>query len=468
MAHHRTDRTVAKALRLAPDDPASLYSYACIRRTTDERDLAVRALRRAVALQPTNDDVRRLLGIMLSEQGEVDAGIAELKEAVRLRPNYWRNLQTLGVQQYEAGRFADARVLFQRVWELQPDTTDGPYNVGAAEYADAYSGIGTVYFDAGRCADAKAAFEKAIQLRPDPAHHRDLGDLYAFMGERSPARAEWERAAARTEKELVLTPSSAPHLATLGIMRAKLGARNQALELAGRAAALAPTNAEVLHSVAVVHALLGDRATAAEWLERAFRAGYSPARAARDLDLAGVAGAATQLPKGGPFMSRTFVAGAAALVLAPLLAQAASSTCPGPHREIDCRGDESKPRTCTIEVRVEEAQVCQTNGDLVAVNDGDTIVWRISRATPDDKRKVSIEKFRQLVDNTAEPAKVPLSKQPCSVTQKSDDRFECVVTLKPKRDDPESLFLYNIVGRGGSAGLIDVVAGVKPKQGKGP
>lgn len=314
-------RAVAQALSLAPDDAAAHYSHARICRGTGRLDLAVPALRRAVTLQPANDDVHRLLGTALCEQGQVDAGLAELNEAVRLRPNYWRNLQSLGSEQYKAGRPADALSSFRRVSELQPDSTDGPFNVGFVEYtlghdeaavaaftaalriaqdSDVYWVLGSIHFEAGRCADAKAAFETAIKLKPDAEYHLNLGDLYAFMGKRSLARVQYETAVRLTEDALKVKPTRGTDIGLLGMLQAKLGNRSKALELAGQASDLENPGADALFRVAIIHALVGERQAAAEWLGRALSAGFSQTLAARHPDLVGITGAGSKPIRGGP------------------------------------------------------------------------------------------------------------------------------------------------------------------------
>lgn len=298
---------VAEAIRLAPDEPAVLHSYAFICNSTGRYEQAVSALRHALTLQPDNDDAHRSLGRILSDQGDVEAGVAQLRAAVRLRPNFWRNHQSLGLAQYHAGQMQEALASFRRVTELQPDSSYGFQMMGAVEHAlgrhdaaraaynaaleiaqdpYAYTGLGLLHYEARRFVDAATAYEAAVKLEPNAADYRNLGDTYSRLGKVALARNNYEKAVALCEDDVKLNPRSAEAIARLGVLQAKLGRTTKALALGRQAAQLGPRNAEVLYRVAVLNALAGQRKAAADWLLRAFQAGYSRDLAARDEDLA--------------------------------------------------------------------------------------------------------------------------------------------------------------------------------------
>src|SRR5207244_4000029 len=122
----RATDAVMQAIRVDPDQAAVYYSLGNMQQLTGRPEEAARSLRRSLELQPDSDETHRLLGQVLADQGDVDAGVAELGQAIRIRPRYSRNYMTLGLIYYRAGRYRDALVPYRRATELQP-TEAGPF-----------------------------------------------------------------------------------------------------------------------------------------------------------------------------------------------------------------------------------------------------------------------------------------------------------------------------------------------------
>ncbi|HEX9189382.1 MAG TPA: hypothetical protein VGB87_20050, partial [Vicinamibacteria bacterium] len=116
--------------------------------------------------------------------------------------------------------------------------------------------------------------------------HRNLGDALARQGRAEEARAEWKRGADLSAAFLRVNPRKVSEIVNAAICRAKLGERAAALEAAAAAVKVAPGDREALFGAAVVQALVGDPATGLRYLGQALEKGQSPARAARDDDLA--------------------------------------------------------------------------------------------------------------------------------------------------------------------------------------
>ena len=300
-----------EALRLDPSEPWVRYSLAVIYRETGHPREAVDELRRAIALQPANDEAHCLLGQSLAQLGEVEEGLAHIRHALTLRPGYWGNHQALGVVLYGAGRHQDALRAFQRVTELQPDTAWGYQMLGttyhalgqrdlarvnyekaiALGHARAHSNLGVLHYEEGRYAEAAASFHQAVTLEPgSPAKHRNLGDAYMRLGRRRDARAAYERAVDLSRQQLNENPGDPPTIARLAVYEAKLGQHAVALALIRQAATTAPASAEVLYRVAVVHALAGRSEDGVRALEQALQLGYSVELARQDEDLAALRG----------------------------------------------------------------------------------------------------------------------------------------------------------------------------------
>ena len=75
------------------------------------------------------------MGQVLQSLGRLTEAGAHYREAVALRPNYWRHYSLLGGFYYATGRSREAVAAFTRVTELQPDNARGFNNLGAVYYA---------------------------------------------------------------------------------------------------------------------------------------------------------------------------------------------------------------------------------------------------------------------------------------------------------------------------------------------
>jgi Flp pilus assembly protein TadD len=85
---------------------------------------------------------------------EQSSAIADAESAVRDRPNDSAAFEELGSVYFDAGRFDDAMVAFQRAIALNPVSPSG------------YNNIGWIYIQIGTPQEAITAFEQAIALDP--------------------------------------------------------------------------------------------------------------------------------------------------------------------------------------------------------------------------------------------------------------------------------------------------------------
>jgi Flp pilus assembly protein TadD len=275
---------------------------------TGRAALAIDELRRAMSLQPANDEAHRLLGEILSDSGEMDAAAEAVKKAVALRPNYWYNHSTLGRIYLLAGRHDDAIAAYRRVTVLQPESARGFENLGTAYHAKGdtrtalrhyiratelggtsgtYSNIGTLHYEAGRYSEAAAAYAKAIEMHPnEPRLYRNLGDAYSRIGRTSDARTAYTRAIVLAQRLLAVNPNDPATLGMLAVYEATMGRWTDAEGHIGMALASSPRDAQLLYRKAVIFALKGDRANALAALEQSVSRGYSRSQARADDDFA--------------------------------------------------------------------------------------------------------------------------------------------------------------------------------------
>jgi tetratricopeptide (TPR) repeat protein len=119
----------------------------------------------ASGLAPQKSEVRRTLaafhfnlGTCHRNEGDIDAAIGRLEQAVACDSSLIKAYNLLGVLYQEKGDFAAARKCYSRVLEVQPDYTKAHFNLGALEWA---------------CGDYCAAaghFQRAVDIEPGNSH----------------------------------------------------------------------------------------------------------------------------------------------------------------------------------------------------------------------------------------------------------------------------------------------------------
>ncbi len=244
---------------------------------------AVEELRRAVALDPGNDQLRQRLAVELEEQGEVAAALAEYREAVRLAadsPLAHLNLGAALARQREDG---PALEHLRRAVALAPD------------FQTAQRYLGTLLLQTGRTDEALTHFTRARDLDPtdrgarlgraaalrrlaryaeaeeevrsvlardaqDAAALVELGAVLASRGDGDGALAAWEQAA-----KLPAADPAAAAMANLqsAQLLAARGAAEAALERLRAAVTLRPDLAVAHFNLATLLAERGDYAAAA-------------------------------------------------------------------------------------------------------------------------------------------------------------------------------------------------------------
>jgi eukaryotic-like serine/threonine-protein kinase len=297
----------SKALTLDQQQPEVWISLARIHQGTGRREEALGELDKALSLQANSDEAHQLMGQVLQSLERLKEAEEHYLKAVALRPNYWRHQSMLGGFYYATGRSRDAIAAFTRVTEMQPDNARGFNNLGAAYYAlgdnanalkfygrsvaitpmpETLSNIGNIHFVEGRYEEARVSFQQAVTASPNDGLLRgNLGDALARLNRTEEARRAWLEAVRLDRQALEVNPNDATTFARIALREAKLGERAAAEADITRALSFNATDSEVLYHSAVVRALAGDTERALTSLEQALRNGYSPAIAAKDLDL---------------------------------------------------------------------------------------------------------------------------------------------------------------------------------------
>ena len=287
-----------RAIRSDDRLPAAHSCLGNVYRTTGHYQEGAAEFRRAVEIEPTNDDLYRELAHTQQFFSQAEAE-ETFKRAIALRPHYWANYNRLGAYYYDLARYDDAVHMFQQVIALAPDCLYGYSNLGGAyikmgRYADAipmlekstamrptaaaYSNLGMAYFGRRRFEESSQTFEQAANLN-DKNHviWGNLGDAYYWTpGKRSLAAAAYDRAIPLAEEQLKVNPRDAGILAQLASYHAMKGDKEAALMRIQSALAIAPADPEVRYKAAVVYNQFKDVNKTLEWLEKAVASDYSP------------------------------------------------------------------------------------------------------------------------------------------------------------------------------------------------
>jgi eukaryotic-like serine/threonine-protein kinase len=261
-------------------------------------DEAIRALDRALSMDPHNDEAVRMRARAYRGLGRHDDAEATLLRAIETRPHDWRPIRSLGVLYYELGRYEEAAHQMVLVTERNPLDPWSYVNAGGIYFflenwvearrlfergiriepiAALYSNLGTLDFYEGRYAESARNFELALELEPDRyLYRKNLADaLYWIPGERERALDTYRRAIELGEAAAAVNPNDAEVLASLSASYARLGERETAQAVLGRLLGVVGEDPYLMYDIAATYELLGDRDAALDWLGRALAAGYS-------------------------------------------------------------------------------------------------------------------------------------------------------------------------------------------------
>lgn len=184
------------------------------------------------------------------------------------------------VEAHRAGRFEEARAVYARILEQDPDCAEalnflavmhaqhGNPRMAAAllqravraspGYADAHANLGNVLVELGHAEDAVTAYENALVCDPDhPVAHNNLGALLRHQG-------ELQRALQHLLRAGVLRPDWAAAQLNAGNVFSLMGYADRALKSYRRAVELDPRLGEAQRILGHALAARGERRAAAD------------------------------------------------------------------------------------------------------------------------------------------------------------------------------------------------------------
>lgn len=302
------------ALKLDPNQPATRVAVATVYQGMGQYDAAADHVRRAIDLQPSNDDAHRIFARILNAQEKPEDAIRELQEAIAYRPRRWTNYSELGRLYFQLRRLPDAVTALQRALDVFPNDPRTYASLGAIylEMGDteraldalersnkiaptglSLSNTGTAYYRLGRFEDAARAYAAALDIDPNSLLlHGNLGDAYLRLNRTDDAKREFSRARTLALEALKVNDKDARTLSRVAAFEAKLGMPTEAVAHAAQAVSLSARDPDIQYKQAVVFAINGNRLEALEALKRALALGFKAAVVKADYDLAALKGSA--------------------------------------------------------------------------------------------------------------------------------------------------------------------------------
>jgi tetratricopeptide (TPR) repeat protein len=148
-------------------------------------DKAVLQFEKVLEQKPKDTDMAYLLGGYYAAAGKSSRAVPFFQQCIAADPFHDACLNGLGYTYAEEGRNLDeAESLIKRA--LESDPKDPAY----------LDSLGWVYYQQGKYVEALRELSAAVDLLDDPTIYEHLGEVYAKLGERSLAKAQWMKSLA--------------------------------------------------------------------------------------------------------------------------------------------------------------------------------------------------------------------------------------------------------------------------------
>jgi tetratricopeptide (TPR) repeat protein len=270
---------------------------------------AIRELRKAMELSPSNAEAMRQLATVYNNMGRFSEAEALYMRAIQMRPTDVQGHQLAGFFYYQRERYGEAEAEFKKALNLTPDN-DMPYrNLGGiyvleGRYQDAinqyqkalqirpnaggWASLGLAYYFQHRYADAVGAGETALDM--DSSNYRHWGNLGVYYkwapGQGKKAAPSLEKAVQMASKFLVTTPKDYSVRADLAEYYARLGKATEAWAEIG--AIPNSVRGQVASRLALACELTGKRREAIEFVKTYLKDAASLSQIQNDPDLSGL------------------------------------------------------------------------------------------------------------------------------------------------------------------------------------
>jgi serine/threonine-protein kinase len=270
---------------------------------TGKPAVAVAEFQKGLQLEAANERASIGLAKAYEKLNQPEKAEVVYKQAIDLRPNYWRGYDQLGGFYFRTADYPKAAQMFRTATEKDPQSFRSYSNLAAAlsvqakdteavdalkksialhPTADAYSNLGVALFKLRRFDEAAEDFRRSIQLEPDAYDSWSaLGDAEYYGGHRDQAMKDYKKAVELATVQLKASPNDASILGDLAGMYSMLGNGPQAIDFMNRALAINHNDNGLMFNAAQLYNQLHQTGPALEWLGKALQAGYPASMAAK-------------------------------------------------------------------------------------------------------------------------------------------------------------------------------------------
>jgi tetratricopeptide (TPR) repeat protein len=259
-------------------------------------DEAVASYERALTINPGYAEAHSNLGIALKAQGKLDEAVTSYERALTINPGYAEAHSNLGNALQVQGKLDEAMACYKRALTINPGYAEAHSNLGNAlqvqgkldeamacykraltinpGYAEAHDNLGNALQAQGKVDEAMACYKRALTINPDYADaHYNLGNALQVQGKAEEAVASYERA-------LTINPGYAEAHSNLGSALQAQGKVDEAMACYKRALTINPGYAEAHSNLGIALKAQGKLDEAVASYERALtiNPGYAEAR----------------------------------------------------------------------------------------------------------------------------------------------------------------------------------------------
>lgn len=156
------------ALQFNADNDRALFGLGNILRQQGDLQAALPLIQQAIIMQPDVAEYHNTLGMLFQQRGEVEKAIVFHQRAIKINPQNPPALCNLGVAMKRLNRFEEAIAAYLQVLEINPNMPE------------VYNNLGNLLRLMGDVSNAKKSFEKALQLRANYLEaQQNLNELLA-------------------------------------------------------------------------------------------------------------------------------------------------------------------------------------------------------------------------------------------------------------------------------------------------
>lgn len=269
----RAEQRLRSANSQDPTDDRALRGLAELYNATGRRDLAMEVLATRSEGAPERLDYRFDLALYAAQLQQREDAIREVRKILEQAPDHKQARALLGQMLLESGDVAAARTEFQRAAE------------GESPSPDALLQLGTLLAAEGKYREARPYFERALQFAPDnAAAHNNLAFILAESD------TDLDAALTHAQRAKAAFPGNADFTDTLGLVYLRRGLNDEAVRVLAPIVAERPGRADYRTHYAEALLRTGDRKQARRELEAALESTPAPREANRIQQLLAEAG----------------------------------------------------------------------------------------------------------------------------------------------------------------------------------